>query len=87
MKITLDCAGIAHRDALHSLLAQGLRFPEWYGNNLDALMDCLTELDGIDLELDHWQEAQDALGDYGLAALQTFLDAAQENPAFTVTFS
>jgi len=87
MKITLDCSGIADRKEFHSRIAQALRFPDWYGSNLDALMDCLTELDGIELELDHWQEVQEALGDYGLAARETFRDAAEENPGFSVTFS
>ena len=29
---------------VHRLFAEGFAFPEWYGNNLDALYDCLTEL-------------------------------------------
>lgn len=40
MKLILDC-----RDgmtAIHEQLAQALSFPCWYGNNLDALHDCLT---------------------------------------------
>ena len=24
--------------------SEGLSFPEWYGNNLDALNDCLTDI-------------------------------------------
>lgn len=87
MKIILDCIGIADKKEFHSRISQALCFPEWYGNNLDAMMDCLTELDSLDLELDHWQAAQDALGDYGLAARETFENAALENPGFTVTFS
>lgn len=41
-ELTLDC-----RDgmtAIHELLARELAFPEWYGRNLDALFDCLTDL-------------------------------------------
>lgn len=29
---------------IHSLFAKELSFPEWYGNNLDALRDCLTDV-------------------------------------------
>ena len=29
---------------LHRALAEGLHFPAWYGGNLDALHDCLTDL-------------------------------------------
>lgn len=43
-KITLDCAGLT-RPALHEAFARALDFPAWYGNNLDALYDCLTDLE------------------------------------------
>ena len=42
MEVTIDC-----RDgmtAIHGQLAQALTFPAWYGNNLDALHDCLTDI-------------------------------------------
>lgn len=42
MQLTIDC-----RDslaAIHDQLAQALAFPRWYGKNLDALHDCLTDL-------------------------------------------
>ena len=31
-------------EAALELLAEGMRFPEWFGNNFDALYDCLTDL-------------------------------------------
>ena len=36
----------AFRDkgAVHAYLASSLDFPDWYGNNLDALLDCLTDI-------------------------------------------
>ena len=43
MELTIDCrAGL---DAVHDQLARELNFPHWYGRNLDALYDCLTELE------------------------------------------
>ncbi len=30
-------------DRVLAALGRGLDFPEWYGNNLDALKDCLTD--------------------------------------------
>ncbi len=31
----------------HKYLREALNFPEYYGENLDALHDCLTELDDV----------------------------------------
>ena len=31
-------------DDVHALFARAFGFPEWYGNNLDALYDCLTDI-------------------------------------------
>jgi len=40
MELILDCRN--SMEQLHAQLAQALRFPDWYGNNLDALHDCLS---------------------------------------------
>ena len=42
--ITLDCSAIADKLALHIALAKALSFPDYYGKNLDALYDCLTDI-------------------------------------------
>lgn len=44
-EIILDCAQIADEIQLHQALFNALSLPEWYGHNLDALFDCLTELE------------------------------------------
>lgn len=33
-----------NKQELHHYLAKELNFPDYYGNNLDALYDCLTEI-------------------------------------------
>ena len=43
-KIVIDCASLSDTAALHRCLAEALNFPAWYGHNLDALHDCLTEI-------------------------------------------
>ena len=40
----LDGETILDKDMLHDTLAAALDFPDWYGRNLDALYDCLTDL-------------------------------------------
>ena len=42
--VVLDGNTLADKKAVHAFLAQKLKFPEWYGANLDALFDCLTDL-------------------------------------------
>ena len=42
--VTVDCTQIADKAALHRALARELHFPDYYGNNLDALYDCLTDI-------------------------------------------
>lgn len=41
-RIDLGLARDAH--SLHHVLARALHFPEWYGKNWDALLDCLTDM-------------------------------------------
>ena len=40
----IEGAAVGSMDRLHRLLAEQLDFPDWYGGNLDALYDCLTDL-------------------------------------------
>ena len=43
-EITINCATIASMAEMHDILALELNLPQWYGRNLDALHDCLTDL-------------------------------------------
>lgn len=43
-KIIIDCKAIKSKDELHKLIKSKMNFPEYYGNNLDALHDCLTDI-------------------------------------------
>lgn len=75
-KITILCANLS-REELHQVIAEKMNFPSWYGQNLDALYDCLTDLEeDTHLVL---QELEDA------AFRATVLDAALNCSALTVT--
>ncbi|MFT4286848.1 barstar family protein [Nocardioides sp.] len=51
----LDGAGVASKDDLWTALAAALGFPDYFGRNLDALWDCLGDLDEPQLLLwDAW---------------------------------
>ena len=43
-QVIINGAAVASMADIHHLLAAELDFPEWYGHNLDALHDCLTEI-------------------------------------------
>ena len=61
--ITIDCTPIETPAVLHELLAEKLQFPDYYGHNLDALYDCLTELEAeTQLILTNWHALEYRLG-------------------------
>lgn len=55
----------------HDYLAEALDFPDYYGKNLDALYDCLCEIEA-DIEI-----INASLVDKDI--IDTFKDAASEN--------
>ena len=82
--ILLDASAVTSMGELHSLLKEALSFPVWYGNNLDALFDCLTDL-GVEtaLTLQGSEHLALTLGPRWSAFKATLSDAAAQNPRFT----
>ena len=82
--ITIDCTLIPDKATLHQALAQALNFPDYYGNNLDALYDCLTDIrEDTTLALRHFNSMDSFRGGF-LAVLE---EAEQENPHLIVTIA
>ena len=82
---TLYGARISDMDALHTALAEGLGFPAWYGRNLDALYDLLTEpMEPVTLTIYDFDALAETLGDKAAALRRLLTDAGQENPDLTV---
>ena len=81
--LTIDCTQLHDRAQLHRALAETLCFPDWYGHNLDALYDCLSEIAASTvLCLKGWS----TLGDWAQGFAETLTDASQENPCLLVLF-
>lgn len=85
MEIFIDCAAIASREALHHTFASALSFPAWYGKNLDALYDCLSGICAC-IHLQHWEQAEAALGNYGKNARRVLCQAAENSEKLEVFF-
>lgn len=83
--IRLDGARLCARAEAMELLGQALALPEWWGRNLDALHDCLTELGRpVRLELCD-REAMEA-SRFGGRLLRVLEDSAAENPWLELMF-
>lgn len=79
----LDGRTVSSRESLHRSLAALLHFPEWYGGNLDALYDCLTDLEeDTCLYISDFSALEQVLGAYALDFVQVLADAAGEDPHF-----
>lgn len=85
-KIVLDLGRMHSVPALHNYLRSALALPVYYGANLDALHDCLTELDeDVELVVPAAVADEAHLGWYGKQLMQVLQDAAQENKRLLVT--
>ena len=73
--IILDGRRMTDRAATHAELREKLELPDHYGNNLDALNDCLGERRERELiVIEHAGAFLEDCGAYGLSLLRVFGD-------------
>ncbi|MCM1542318.1 MAG: MBL fold metallo-hydrolase [Blautia sp.] len=83
---TLDGNNIIDKDTLHNALAASLRLPDWYGRNLDALYDCLSDIrEETEIRFINEEALGSHLGHYGEALKKVIHDACRENPRIHFT--
>jgi len=85
-EILIDCAQMTDKKTAHEYLASVLEFPEYYGGNLDALYDCLSELPPCHVTLLNFS-ALSALGEYGEAMRNVFVDVSLNTSDFEMTIA
>ncbi|MBQ3178485.1 MAG: barstar family protein [Clostridia bacterium] len=52
--VVLDFRDVQYYPEIHRIIKKALDFPEWYGENWDALWDCLTDImdeDALTIEI------------------------------------
>ena len=83
----IDIREVRTRKELHEKISEALPLPDYYGNNLDALFDVLTECgEERTIVFIVNENVEEALGKY-YAALQAMCGAAaDENPELTILF-
>ncbi len=79
--VYLDARRLKDRAEAHIYLAGMLSLPSYYGKNLDALYDCITEMNDCCVRLLHKEEAG-LEGTYGARIIKVLEDGAEQNSGF-----
>ena len=82
--IVLDGRKMTDRETTHTYLKKKLNLPDYYGKNLDALFDCLCEMDGAQIILTYVSEMKDNLRRYADNIINVFEAAEEKNPKISV---
>lgn len=79
-EIFLDGYKMISKSETHKYIKKMLNFPDYYGENLDALWDILsTKSKIISIFLLHEEKIYENLGDYGKQLIDVFQEAANSN--------
>lgn len=82
-QIILDGNILADAAKVHDYLMEMLDFPEYYGKNLDALHDCLTDLEDVEITI----TAPEEDGAIFQRILRVFKSAENENASIKLILS
>lgn len=74
--VTIDFSGVEYIGQIHLILKAKLNFPEWYGENLDALWDLLTSyIEPCTVDFKGLTKASGEITYYLQKVLNVFLEA------------
>lgn len=77
-RVVIDCKYLSDRRRAHEYLSEVFNFPDYYGKNLDALFDCLTELGECTVVLEG-AESSKRSDNYGARVIKVIEAAARAN--------
>lgn len=80
--INLDGRQMDSRRQLHQHLREAFGFPDYYGNNLDALSDILSEQGEVLVRMRYSQAMLNSLGDYGQQVIAILQNHSRERCDF-----
>lgn len=85
-RVTLSGNRMKTKASLHAYVARKLKFPDYYGKNLDALHDCLSERSTpLHITVTYAERLKENLGNYADAFLQVLTDTAKENQLISIS--
>lgn len=79
-KIVIDGEKITSMSDFHDFVSKELDFPSFYGRNLDAMYDCLTDI-AVETEIvvENFDKLEYELGKYAAIILKVLEDASEVN--------
>lgn len=83
----IDLSGVSDRSGFHLRMSDSLSLPEWYGGNLDALYDILTEDESpLYIRFTGWKQLQELEPAFFEQLGRLFSEVRQEMPGFDYSF-
>lgn len=85
--LIIDGASVKGMEQIHGRFSAAFDFPDYYGENLDALHDCLTDIAGYNavIRITNNSALERSIGGKCADALRRVLnDCAEENPHIIV---
>lgn len=83
-EIIIDGDKIESKSEVHEIFVKELDFPDYYGNNLDALADCLDELNTpVTIKYINRERMKMKFGRFATVLSSVIKLAAKHNPKIT----
>ena len=85
--IILNGLDIISMSDIHNIFSEELNFPEYYGRNLDALYDCLSEVtEEVEIVIEEREELCENLGISFDRLCNLLVDISEEYDNISVSF-